>query len=64
MMLSTLWIQILLLWGEINESIDSMCERIKTITDARDNTTFYPKLMKKIHGRWSKLNTPLHVVAY
>eukprot|EP01018_Ginkgo_biloba_P033596 Gb_20372 [translate_table: standard] len=33
------------------------------VTDARD-TTLYPKLMEKIHGRWNKLNTPLHMAAY
>eukprot|EP01018_Ginkgo_biloba_P017457 Gb_05839 [translate_table: standard] len=49
--------------GEIYECIDSMCERIKAITNARD-TTLYPKLMDKIHGWWNKLNTPLHIEAY
>eukprot|EP01018_Ginkgo_biloba_P039456 Gb_09932 [translate_table: standard] len=49
--------------GEIYECIDSMCERIKAITDARD-TTLYPKLMDKIHGQWNKLNTPLHMATY
>eukprot|EP01018_Ginkgo_biloba_P006446 Gb_30345 [translate_table: standard] len=49
--------------GEIYECIDSMCERIKAVTDAT-NTTLYPKLMDKIHGWWNKLNTPLHMAAY
>eukprot|EP01018_Ginkgo_biloba_P015686 Gb_14230 [translate_table: standard] len=49
--------------GEIYECIDSMCERIKAVTNARD-TTLYPKLMEKIHGQWNELNTPLHMASY
>eukprot|EP01018_Ginkgo_biloba_P001699 Gb_24962 [translate_table: standard] len=48
---------------EMYERIDSMCERIKTVTDARD-TTLYPKLMEKIHRQWNKLNTHLHMATY
>eukprot|EP01018_Ginkgo_biloba_P030158 Gb_15208 [translate_table: standard] len=49
--------------GKIYECINSMCERIKTVTDARD-ATLYPKLMEKIHRWWNKLNTPLYMAAY
>lgn len=45
------------------EEIDSMCERVKKITDAID-PSLYPLIEEKIHGRWSKLNTTLHCVAY
>ena len=49
--------------GEIYKEIESMCERIKTITDARD-PSLYPLIEDNLHGRWNKLNTPLHCVAY
>eukprot|EP00253_Pinus_taeda_P035891 PITA_35891 len=49
--------------GEIYENMDSMCERIQTITDRKD-PTLWPQLKEFIHGRWNKLNTPLHMAAY
>lgn len=49
--------------GEIYENIDSMCERIQSITDRRD-PTLWPQLQSFIHWRWNKLNTPLHMAAY
>ncbi|XP_059078050.1 uncharacterized protein LOC131876626 [Cryptomeria japonica] len=49
--------------GEVYEAIDSMCERVKKITDAKD-ISLYPLIEEKLHGRWNKLNTPLHCAAY
>lgn len=49
--------------GEIYEEIDSMCEIIKKITDAKD-PSLYPLIEEKLHGRWNKLNTTLHCAAY
>jgi len=49
--------------GEIYENIDSMCERIQSITDKKD-PNLWPQLQSFIHGRWNKLNTPLHMAAY
>ena len=49
--------------GEIYEAIDSMCEKVKTITDIKD-PSLYPLIEEKLHGRWNKLNTPLHCAAY
>ncbi|KAH9292112.1 hypothetical protein KI387_042698 [Taxus chinensis] len=49
--------------GEVYEEIDSMCERIRKITDSKD-PSLYPLIKEKVHGRWNKLNTPLHCVAY
>ncbi|XP_059076405.1 uncharacterized protein LOC131078326 [Cryptomeria japonica] len=49
--------------GEVYEAIDSMCERVKKITDAKD-ISLYPLIEAKLHGRWNKLNTPLHCAAY
>ncbi|XP_059067582.1 uncharacterized protein LOC131858371 [Cryptomeria japonica] len=49
--------------GEVYEAIDSMCERVKKIIDAKD-ISLYPLIEEKLHGRWNKLNTPLHCAAY
>ncbi|XP_059063854.1 uncharacterized protein LOC131856294 [Cryptomeria japonica] len=49
--------------GEVYEAIDSMCERVKKITDAKD-ISLYPLIEEKLHGRWNKLNTPLHCATY
>lgn len=49
--------------GEIYEEIDSMYERIKKIINAKD-TSLYPLIEAKLHGKWNKLNTPLHCVVY
>ena len=49
--------------GEIYENMDSMCERIKSITDKKD-PTLWQQLQTFIHGRWNKLNNPLHMAAY
>ncbi|KAH9298202.1 hypothetical protein KI387_029884, partial [Taxus chinensis] len=49
--------------GEVYEEIDSMCERIRKITDSKD-PSLYPLIKEKVHGRWNKLNTPLHCAAY
>lgn len=49
--------------GEIYEEIDSMCERIKKITDAKD-PSLYSLIEEKLHGRSNKLNTPLHCAAH
>ena len=44
--------------GEVYKAKDSMCERVKKITDAR-GLYLYPLTEEKLHGRWEKLNTPL-----
>ena len=49
--------------GQIYENMDSMCERIQSIIDRRD-PTLWPQLQSFIHGRWNKLNSPLHMAAY
>ena len=49
--------------GEIYENMDSMCERIQSITDKKD-PTLWSQLQSFIHGRWNKLNSPLHMEAY
>ena len=49
--------------GEIYENMDSMCERIQSITYRRD-PTLWPQLQSFIHGQWNKLNMPLHMAAY
>ena len=49
--------------GEIYENMYSMCERIQSVTDRRD-PTLWPQLQSFIHGRWNKLNTPLHMATY
>ncbi|XP_057816873.1 uncharacterized protein LOC131030158 [Cryptomeria japonica] len=49
--------------GEVYETIDSMCEQVKKIADAKD-ISLYPLIEEKLHGRWNKLNTPLRCVAY
>lgn len=49
--------------GEVYEAIDSICERVKKITDAKD-ISLYPLIEEKLHGRWNKHNTPLHCDAY
>ena len=43
--------------------MDSMCERIQSITDKKD-PTLWPQLQSFIHGRWNKLNSPLHMESY
>eukprot|EP00253_Pinus_taeda_P003416 PITA_03416 len=43
--------------------MDSMCERIQTIIDRKD-PTLWSQLKEFIHGRWNKLNNPLHMAAY
>jgi hypothetical protein len=51
--------------GEIYESIDSMIGKIKSIMYQRGPTLdFFNEIQKLIEKRWSKLNTPLHMVAY
>ena len=49
--------------GEIYENMDSMCERIRSITDEKD-PNLWAQLKNIIHGRRNKLNNPLHMVAY
>ena len=48
--------------GEIYENMDSS-ERIRSITDEKD-PNLWAQLKNIIHGRWNKLNNPLHMVAY
>ena len=49
--------------GEIYENMDSMCERIRSITYEKD-PNLWAQLKNIIHGRWNKLNNPLHMEAF
>ena len=49
--------------GEIYENMDSMCERIRSIVEVKD-PNLWVQLETMIHGRWNKLNNPLHMAAY
>eukprot|EP01018_Ginkgo_biloba_P011493 Gb_23866 [translate_table: standard] len=43
--------------GEVFENLDSMCEQMK-------DKELYKTLEKKIHKRWHRLNTLLHMATY
>eukprot|EP01018_Ginkgo_biloba_P039321 Gb_36401 [translate_table: standard] len=49
--------------NEVYETLDSMCEQIRTIADRKDKE-LYKTLEEKIHKRWNLLNTPLHMATY
>ena len=48
--------------GEIYENMDSMCERIRSIRDEK-NPNLWAQWKNIIHGRWNKLNNPLHMAS-
>ena len=53
--------------GEVNENIDSMLERIREIIKASGSDpfeVFYNEIKDRVTKRWSKMTTPLHLLAY
>ena len=53
--------------GEVYENIDSMLERIREIIKASGSDpfeVFYNEIKDRVTKRWSKMTTPLHLLAY